>query len=389
MNQWNNSEPEVVVEYSDPLEGFKGWLVIDRTVHRICAGGMRVQPGLTREHLCEMARNMSLKMRIADLRVDGAKCGIDYDPNSPGKTAAVTRFLKAISPYIKEVYSMGPDLNIAMTELQAAVAWQSIPSIKMAIARAQGWELNYFLKRSAVLSETIDGFTLASLRAGYGVAAAVLAMLSSLDIKPAEATIAVQGFGNLAKAALFGLNRAGCRIVAIADAEKSLINEQGIDLKEILAADSPLLPDNLPQEGLRVAESQSIFDCKCDILAPAALENTITPEIAEKLQVKGVVSGANLAVPKESDAILHRRAIPVLPDFLAGCGGSLSMEGLYGPDFHPTSQEVLDHVESRMRELVQQVIDESLADKCSLREAALRICAKRKDRPDSRPYGRP
>ncbi|MFO7606950.1 MAG: Glu/Leu/Phe/Val dehydrogenase dimerization domain-containing protein, partial [Desulfurivibrionaceae bacterium] len=336
MDQWYNSEPEVVVEYSDPQEGFKGWLVIDRTVHRISAGGMRVQAGLTRKHLCEMARNMTLKMRIAGLRVDGAKSGIDYDPASPGKTAAVARFLQAISPYIRHGYSMGPDLNIDMTELQAS-AGQTIPSIKMAIAAAQGWDMDYFLKRSEILAETIDGFSLGRLRAGYGVAAAVLAMLDSLRIKPSDAAIAVQGFGNLAKAALFGLDRAGCRIVALADAEKCLINEQGIDLKEILYSDLSLLPDRLNQEEVHRAESQSIFDCKCDILVPAALENTVTPQIAERLKVKAVVPGANLAVPEESEAILDRRGIPVLPDFLAGCGGSLSMEGLHGPDLHPTA----------------------------------------------------
>jgi len=389
MTQWNDSEPEVIVEYNDPLEGFKGWLVIDRTVHRISAGGMRVQPGLSREHLCEMARNMTLKMRIADLRVDGAKCGIDYDPASTGKAPAVARFLKAISPYIRLGYSMGPDLNIDMAELEAAASRQSIPSVKMAIALAQGWDLGYFLERSEILTETVNGFTLGRLRAGYGVSAAVLALLTSLDIKPSEATIAVQGFGNLAKAALFGLKNAGCRIIAIADAEKCLISPQGIDLKNILDSNSTLLPDNLQQENLRRTASQTIFDCKCDILVPAALENTVTPEIAENLQVKGVVPGANLAVPKESDAILHRRHIPVLPDFLAGCGGSLSMEGLYGPDSHPTAQEVLDHVGNRMQELVRQVIDESHTDNCPLSEAALRICAKRQDRPDCRPYGRP
>ncbi|MFO7607423.1 MAG: hypothetical protein R6W72_14105, partial [Desulfurivibrionaceae bacterium] len=213
--------------------------------------------------------------------------------------------------------------------------------------------------------------------------------LDSLRIKPSDAAIAVQGFGNLAKAALFGLDRAGCRIVALADAEKCLINEHGIDLKEILYSDLSLLPDRLNQEEVHRAENQSIFDCKCDILVPAALENTVTPQIAEKLQVKALVPGANLAVSEESEAILDRRDIPVLPDFLAGCGGSLSMEGLHGPDLHPTARQVLDHIESRMGELVRQVIDESFAGRCSLREAALGICAGRKDYPDSRPYGRP
>jgi glutamate dehydrogenase (NAD(P)+) len=389
MTQDKDLGPEIVLEYTDPQEGFKGWLVIDRTVHRICAGGMRVQPGLTREHLIEMARNMTRKMRIADLRVDGAKCGIDYDPASPGKIDAVGRFLQAISPYIKSSYSMGPDLNIDMAELEAAAAIYAIPSVKMAIASAQGWELDYFIERSKVLAETIGNFTLGRLRAGYGVAAATLAMLESLRIKPTEATIAVQGFGNLAKAALFGLNQAGCRVIAIADAEKCLSNDQGIKLAEILNSDSTLLPNQVEQKGLRRTASQTIFDYECDILVPAALENTVTPEIAEKLKVRAVVPGANLAVPEESATILHRRLIPVLPDFLAGCGGSLSMEGLYGPDSHPAPQEVLDHVRQRMQELVRQVVEQGITDKCSLSEAALQVCAKRADHADSRPYGRP
>ncbi|MCK4838412.1 MAG: hypothetical protein KAS94_06380, partial [Desulfobulbaceae bacterium] len=150
-----------------------------------------------------------------------------------------------------------------------------------------------------------------------------------------------------------------------------------------------LLPNQVEQKGLRRAASQTIFDCECDILVPAALENTVTPEIAEKLKVKAVVPGANLAVPAESDIILHRRLIPVLPDFLAGCGGSLSMEGLYGPDSHPTPQEVLDHVRQRMQELVRQVVAQGVIDQYSLSEAALQVCAKRTDHPDSRPYGRP
>lgn len=387
MKPAQNPEPEIILEYTDPLEGFKGWLVIDRTVHRICAGGMRVQPGLTRDHLIRMARNMTSKMRIADLRVDGAKCGIDYDPASPGKIAAVGRFLRSIHPYIHSSYSMGPDLNIDMAELETAAAQHDIPSVKMAIASAQGWELPYFMKRSQVLHETIGGFTLGRLRAGYGVAAAVLAMLESLGIKPTGATIAVQGFGNLAKAALFGLDQAGCKIIAIADAEKCLSNDRGIELTEIIRSDSTLLPNQVKQAGMCQTANQTIFDCKCDILVPAALENTVTPEIAKKLKVKAVVPGANLAVPDESNIILHHRQIPVLPDFLAGCGGSLSMEGLYGSDNHPTPQEVLDHVQHRMQGMVRQVVAQGDIDQCSLSEAALQVCRNRIDHPDCRPYG--
>ena len=90
--------PALVIDYVDPEEGFRGWLVRDTLDFGLCAGGMRVQPGLTGARLAEMARNMTRKMRISGLRVDGAKSGIDYDPHPPGKPAAMARFMAAKRP---------------------------------------------------------------------------------------------------------------------------------------------------------------------------------------------------------------------------------------------------------------------------------------------------
>src|SRR5210317_2224199 len=78
-------EPELIVEYTDSLEGFKGWAVIDALSHKLCAGGVRVQKGLTLDCVRDLAHNMTIKMRIAGIRADGVKCGINYDPHSPGK----------------------------------------------------------------------------------------------------------------------------------------------------------------------------------------------------------------------------------------------------------------------------------------------------------------
>ncbi|MCI5146252.1 MAG: Glu/Leu/Phe/Val dehydrogenase, partial [Candidatus Electrothrix sp. AR3] len=87
---------ELIIEYTDPLEGFKGWLVIDSMTHNMAAGGLRVQQGLTCECVQRLAATMTLKMRIAGIRADGAKSGIDYDPASPGKQEALYRFIRAI-----------------------------------------------------------------------------------------------------------------------------------------------------------------------------------------------------------------------------------------------------------------------------------------------------
>ena len=132
-----NRKPELIVEYTDPIEGFRGWLVIDALSHKICAGGLRVQEGLTLDCVADLSRNMTLKMRIAGIRADGAKCGIDYDPHSPGKSGALQRFIRSIRPYILERYSMGPDLNVKLNEIDDIAGKLGIPSVKIAIAKAQ------------------------------------------------------------------------------------------------------------------------------------------------------------------------------------------------------------------------------------------------------------
>ncbi len=382
-------EPALIVEYTDPYEGFKGYLVIHSLDHKLCAGGFRVQAGVRREHFYAMAKNMALKMRIAGLRVDGAKSGIDYDPSSPGKRKAIGRFLKAIQPYVERYYSLGPDLNVEMGELEEICREIDIPSPKIAIAHGQDLELSYFLERYDVLNCLYKGRSIGSLRAGAGVAQAALSVLKYLNIPAAQATVAIQGFGTLAKATARFLADAGVAIIGIADCDKSIMsrNKDHIDLDSLLNTDDSLLPDIAKDKTHNVGLSEDIFGLKCDILIPAAVEKAITEEIAAHLDVIAVVPGANLAVTEKAEKILNDRGVVVLPDFLAGCGGSLSMEGLFGPEEHPEPAEVIQYVKEKMAILVKQVLEKSKREKVSPTNAALSICDEVELITGQKPYG--
>lgn len=385
-----NREPELIVEYTDPLEGFKGWAVIHALSHKICAGGVRVQKGLTLDCVRDLASNMTSKMRIAGIRADGAKCGINYDPHSPGKKEALYRFIRAIRPLVMERYSLGPDLNTTMCELEAIAERLSIPAVKMAIAKAQGYDLPSFLKRYRVLKQPFGHATVGRIRAGFGLAAACRGALEFLNIPLQEATVAIQGFGGLGSAAAYTLHEAGIKIIAIADEEKSLIstNNESLDIKAIL----PTKCGNvglIPSSGIsgRYGDPNQIYDVKCDVFIPAAIENAITADNAGAMQIKAVVTGANLAVTQEAQKMLNDRGIIIIPDFVAGCGGSLSMDGLFGPEIEPSAQEVLNHVNNRMRKIVKKIIKRSQQDGVTTREAALRLCSEAPIYPEARPYG--
>ena len=386
-----NREPELIVEYTDSLEGFKGWAVIDALSHKLCAGGVRVQKGLTLDCVRDLASNMTTKMRIAGIRADGAKCGINYDPHSPGKKEAMYRFIRAIRPYVLERYSLGPDLNTTMCELDDIAERLSIPAVKMAIAKAQGFDLPSFLKRYSILKQPFGHATLGRVRAGFGLAAACQGVLEFLNIPPQEATVAIQGFGGLGSAAAYTLHEAGIKIIAIADEEKSLIstNNQSLDIKAMLPSTTNCGTGFIPSSGIngRYGDPSEIYDVKCDVFIPAAIENVITVDNAGDLPIKAVVTGANLAVTHEAEKILIDRGIIIIPDFVAGCGGSLSMDGLFGPEIEPSAKEVLTHVNKRMRRIVKKVIKRSQQDGVTTREAALRLCSEVTIYPEARPYG--
>jgi glutamate dehydrogenase/leucine dehydrogenase len=386
-----NRKPELIVEYTDPLEGFKGWVVIDALSHKLCAGGVRVQKGLTIDCVRDLARNMTIKMLIAGIRADGAKCGIDYDPHSPGKKEALYRFIRGIRPYIMERYSLGPDLNTTMCELDEIAERLSIPAVKMAIARAQGFDLPSFLKRYRMLQQPFGHATVGRVRAGFGLAAACQGVLEFLNISPQEATVAIQGFGGLGSAAAYTLHEAGVKIIALADEEKSLIstNNQSLDIKAMLPTTTNCGTGFIPRSGIngQYGDPSQIYDVKCDVFIPAAIENVITADNAGVIPIKAVVPGANLAVTHEAEKMLIDRGIIIIPDFVAGCGGSLSMDGLFGPEIEPSAQEVLNHVNKKMRQIVKKVIKRSQQDGVTTREAALRLCSEASLYPEASPYG--
>jgi glutamate dehydrogenase (NAD(P)+) len=60
---------------------------------------------------------------------------------------------------------------------------------------------------------------------------------------------------------------------------------------------------------------------KADIFIPAALENQITAETVNWLDVKLVAEGANGPTDPDADEILFKKKIDVLPDILANSGG--------------------------------------------------------------------
>jgi glutamate dehydrogenase (NAD(P)+) len=59
----------------------------------------------------------------------------------------------------------------------------------------------------------------------------------------------------------------------------------------------------------------------CDVLLPAATENVITSENADRLRCKILCEGANGPTTSVADQILADKRVFVIPDILANAGG--------------------------------------------------------------------
>ena len=254
--------PEVVVEVRDPVDGIRGVLVIDRLVRGIAAGGLRIAKNVDREALTALAAAMTRKQAAYGIEVGGAKAGLAMDPEHPRRGAILRRFLAVVRPIIASMWSVGPDVNTSMDELEACAREVGLPSLKICVARSREIDDATFLRRYGLFAADVGGWSVNQLRGPAAVKAATLALLDHLGVAAKGARIAIQGAGTMGGGAAHLLRSAGCTIVGWADARLSLLDPAGLDVPRLLARrDRGYLPDTGAGR-----PSRALLTVDCDVL---------------------------------------------------------------------------------------------------------------------------
>jgi glutamate dehydrogenase (NAD(P)+) len=187
--------------------------------------------------------------------------------------------------------------------------------------------------------------------------------------------IAVQGFGNVGFHAARLLAERGATIVAISAKEGGLFDESGIDIEAAGAyyRENGVLTD-FP--GADAMSNDELLTCDCDVVIPAAMENTVTAEVAPHIKARIVCEGANGPTTPEADEILGENGITVLPDILANAGGvTVSyfewVQGL--ENYFWDKKRVQDELQRVMEKAFDEVNAEADAADCDYRTAAYAI----------------
>ncbi|MEV8319578.1 Glu/Leu/Phe/Val dehydrogenase dimerization domain-containing protein [Streptomyces sp. NPDC059900] len=374
------------IQYVDPVEGFRGWLVYDGESADIAAGGFRVQPGVTEAMVAGLAGRMTLKQRVLGVGVDGAKAGLDYDPSSPGKPAAVRRFLAFLREELSDRFSMGCDMGTRWQELEALAAREGIPSIKYVVKKAQGISDQDFFDRLRTLDAPVGALTLGQRRAGHALAHAALAAAGKQGRPPAGLTCTLQGFGNMGRAAAYSLIEHGVKITAVSDADDCVVDPRGLDVARMLDSDQSRTVASLAPRALRLPR-QALLDLPSDVLVLAAGADAISVDQARMLPSPIVVVGANHGLSEQAEETLAAHGVLVVPDFIGGIGGSASMDALFGPARTPSPQDVLDNVGAMMHEMLEDLLSRARVKQITPRRAALDFASVAVDKRGERPYG--
>ena len=195
----------------------------------------------------------------------------------------------------------------------------------------------------------------------------------------AGAKIAMQGFGNVATFFAELAIKNGYKVVALSDSQGGVVNMEGIDLGEARAhkKQTGALKD---LSGAQNISNQELMELEVDVLVPAALENVLDENNAEKIRAKLVVELANGPTTKEADEIFKRKNLPVIPDILANSGGVCVsyyewFQNMNGEKWEKA--EVLKKLEGQIKQAFMDV--ESAREKYSttFRNAAYIVAAQR------------
>jgi len=333
-------------------------------------GGIRFHPDVTLDEVKALSMWMSFKCGVVGLPYGGGKGGVICNPreHSKGELERISRgFMEAIASFV------GPQKDIPAPDVYTN-------------AQTMGWMMDTYSKLAGVNSPGVitgkpiilGGSKGRNEATAQGCVYTILAALEDMGKSAAEATVAIQGFGNAGRIAARLLDEAGCKVVAVSDSKGGIYDANGLDLAKVGdLKDNASILDYGQQFHIT---NEQLLELDVTVLIPAALENVITATNADNIKAAIVAEAANGPTTPEADRILTEKGIIVIPDVLANAGGvTVSyfewVQNLM--NYYWSEQEVLEKLEVNMINSYKAVRDLAKEYDVNLRKAAYMIAIKR------------
>ena len=334
-------------------------------------GGVRYHPDVTEDEVIALAAWMTWKCSLVDLPYGGAKGGVICDPLklSERELEKITRrYTTEIMPVL------GPNKDIPAPDV-------------FTTSKTMAWMMDTFSMISgqtepAVVTgkpEVLGGSKGRKEATGRGVALVARELFKALKKPLKDARVIIQGFGNVGSFAGLFLSQMGARVIAVSDASIGLIEPKGFDVTRLMKVVEKHKCLEPVTTGTRVERDEILYQ-EADLLIPAAMENQIRAENANRLKVKLICEGANGPTTPEADEILEAKGVRVIPDILANSGGVIvshyewvqALSGMYWEE-----KEVNERLEQKLVKTFAEVWRRGQEMNVSLRVAAYVVALER------------
>jgi glutamate dehydrogenase (NAD(P)+) len=155
---------------------------------------------------------------------------------------------------------------------------------------------------------------------GRGCMIVILKALELLGLKPQDSRVVIQGFGNVGGMAAKLMSAIGFKIVCVVEYDGAVYNANGLDIAALQQhrRETGSITGFAGGEDMDKADGMFL---PCDVLIPAATENVITSQNADRIRCKILCEGANGPTTPLADLVLADKNVFVIPDILANAGG--------------------------------------------------------------------
>jgi glutamate dehydrogenase (NAD(P)+) len=353
-----------VLRDTGDVEVFTGYRVIHNSSRGPGKGGIRFDLNVTLDEVKALAAWMTWKCAVVNVPFGGAKGGVVCDPfaMSNGELERLTRrYTSGIIEYL------GPDKDVPAPDVNTN-------------ERVMAWVMDTYSMHhrhtvtACVTGKPVEmGGSLGRREAtGRGCMFVTREALLRLGRPVSGARVVVQGFGNVGSISAELMAREGMTILAVSDKEGGIFNAKGLDLPDLLAHVAKKQPLKAYKNAERITNDE-LLALECDVLVPAALENVITEDNADRIKAAIICEGANGPTTAGADEILQQKGIFVIPDILANAGGVTVSYFEWVQDrggYFWDEETVNSRLEKIMVTSFREVAERSEAHKVSMRIAA-------------------
>ena len=294
------------------IASFVGHRVQYNTARGPAKGGIRFHPNVTLDEVKALACWMTWKCAIVNIPFGGAKGGVTCDPKKLTMVELehiTRRYTAGILPLI------GPAMDIPAPDVYTnsqTMAW-----IMDTYSMMKGYSVTGVVTGKPL---SLGGSQGRNEATGRGVFYTIQSACDFLNIPTKGAKVVVQGFGNAGSVAAHLLDTAENFVIAVSDSSGCIYNKNGLDIPKLILH-KVRTGSVLGFPGSEQISTDELFAMQCDIFIPAALENAITSENAQKINAKIIAEAANGPITPEADTILFDKGVFIIPDILCNAGG--------------------------------------------------------------------